>query len=86
MGSYDDSIPYMIMRNMVLNCTQIGDTVLDLTSVGLVAEICTRTDRKFLCAVQNKEDLLRCTERISKAKALKGGEAFDMNKVLTFQD
>ncbi len=85
-GSYDDSIPYMVMRNMVLNCTQIGDTVLDLTSGGLVAEICTRTDRKFLCAVQNKEDLLRCTERISKAKALKGGEAFDMNKVLTFQD
>lgn len=85
-GSYDDSIPYMVMRNMVLNCTQIGDTVLALTGGGLVAEICTRTDRKFLCAVQDKEELLYCAERISKAKALKGGEAFDMNKVLTFQE
>ena len=85
-GSYEDSIPYMVMRNMVLNCTQIGDTVLALTGGGLVAEICTRTDRKFLCAVQDKEELLCCAERISKAKALKGGETFDMNKVLTFQE
>ena len=74
------------MRNMILNCTQIGDTVLDLTDGGLTAEICTRTDRKFICAVQDKEALLCCAERISKAKALKGGEAFDMSKVLTFQD
>ncbi len=86
-GDYTDTIPYMIMRNMILNCTQVGDTVLDLTlGQGLTAEICTRTDRKFLCAVQNKEELICCADRISKAKALKGGDAFDINKVLIHQE
>lgn len=83
-GSYTDAIPYMVLRNMILNCTQPGDTVLDLTiGQGLTAEICIRTDRKYIGAVVCKEDLFCCAERISKAKDLKGDNAFDIEKVLT---
>ena len=83
-GNYTDNVPYMILRNMILNCTNTGDTVLDLTmGQGLTAEICIRTDRKFIGAVQDKKELLCCAERISKAKEFKGGEPFDISKVLT---
>ena len=71
-GNYDDNIPYMLLRNVIINSSQEGETILDISmNKGLTAEICIRTNRKYIGFVQSEIDLYDCAERISATSELK---------------